>query len=292
MQSLYLALLLTLMTGYLTGQNYTPVIINGEVFFKTELLTDEGLVSSEVTVTNLITLDDVFYVRVFLRRGFEPDMLVGYLREDPGTSELFFRGLTGAQEELIYTMDLEVDDQISLPARWCDGQSGDLATVVATHTVEGRKEIVFDRQVGTGELCETLTFLEGVGPSATVMYAYLRDQPIQNGAAQRLCHAFRTDGVFYPTTTDTDFCGLMIVNTEEELASTQLRMWPNPVTEAVHFAGLAPDDRVHVFNAQGQLITQLRTDGPLDVSAWAAGVYVVRKTGKNDVAVYSRLLVQ
>ena len=51
-KSTFFSILAVFFFNTLGAQNYIPVIINGEVFFKTELETSDGLVLSEVTVAN------------------------------------------------------------------------------------------------------------------------------------------------------------------------------------------------------------------------------------------------
>ena len=261
----------------LKAQNYVPVIINGEVFFKTELETDAGPIDAEVTVANFEQIDGQLYNRVFFKRGFEADMLVGYLREDPGAGQMFFRTTTSSNEFLIYDIALTVGSVISLQARWCDGRSGDLAEVVAVRTSAGRRELVFDRQVGQVGICDTLRFIEGVGPSASVIFPYFRNALLPNGVAQRICHASRGGAIFYPPNTTTDLCGLTITSTADAPTSTTLlTVYPNLVRDQLTIAGLEPGQLLEVYTATGQLILRTPATASLDCSSWARGIYFLR----------------
>ena len=272
----------------ISAQTYTPVVINAEVFFRTELETSEGIIATEVTVANFEEIDGQLYNRVFFKRGFGADELVGYLREDPGTSEIYLRSLTDPTEFLVHDLRLEVDDVISLQARWCDGQSGDEARVVAVNEVDGRREIVFDRLVGDTEFCEPLRFLEGVGPNATLIFPFLRDAIPENGTAQRICHASHDNIIFYPINTDTDFCGDAITSTAG-LAPTFGRVFPNPASQQIFLEDLPPATSVQVINGQGQLIGSYQEPTSIDCSNWPAGMYFLQLQN-GDSQVVQKLL--
>ena len=269
------SLLFCLFFHALIGQVYTPIVINGEAFFSTELETSNGPLSAEVTVANFEKINGQLYNRVFFKRGFGADELIGYLREDPGTSQVFFRTTDNEQEFLVFDLELEVGDEITLQARWCDGQAGDLATVVAVNDVDGLKEIVFDREVGDNDICEQLRFLESVGPSATLIFPIFRDAIAENGTAQRICHASHNAVIYYPANSDVDFCGGNITSSEEA-EQAAMRIFPNPAADQIFFADFPPNAMVQVFNNQGQSLGVFTTNEALNCSNWPSGVYAIR----------------
>ena len=259
----------------LSGQSYTPVVINGEVFFRTELETSAGIVASEVTVANFEKINGQLYNRVFFKRGFGADELVGYLREDPGTSEIYFRTVGDPQEWLVMDLRLDVGDEITLAARWCDGLPGDVATVVAVNEVEGFREVVFDREVGESEFCEPLRFLEGVGPNATLIFPLLRNAIPENGSAQRICHASHENIIYYPANSDVDLCGDAITSTDD-LSVNTVKVFPNPVQDQLTIEGLPAEATISVFDSRGALMGQFPAQETLDCSRWPSGLYVLR----------------
>ena len=267
-----------------SAQTYTPVVINAEVFFRTELETIDGVIASEVTVANFEEINGQLYNRVFFKRGFGADELVGYLREDPGTSEIYFRSLTDPTEWLVHDLRLEVDDLINLQARWCDGQSGDEARVVAVNDVDGRRELVFDRLVGDSEFCEPLRFLEGVGPNATLIFPLLRDAIAENGTAQRICHASHDNVIFYPINTETDFCGDAITDTDK-LVESFGRIFPNPAQDQIFLTELPTATSVRVMNSHGQVVLELHSPTTNDCSTWPHGVYFLHLQSAGSQAI-------
>lgn len=259
----------------LSAQSYVPVVINGEVFFRTELETSEGIIAAEVTVANFIKIEGQLYNRVFFKRGFGADQLVGYLRENPGTSEIYFRTVDDPQEYLIFDLRLEEGDMINLQARWCDGQAGDMATVVAVNQVGDLRELVFDREVGDTEFCEPLRFLEGVGPNATLIYPLFRDAILENGTAQRICFASHENIIFYPSNSNVDLCGGSITSTDE-VAENSLRVFPNPAQDQINFSKLPANSSLQVFTSQGQLLGTYPASPTIDCSHWPSGMYLVK----------------
>lgn len=256
-------------------QNYLPVVINGEVFFKTELETSEGIVPAEVTIANFEKINGQLYNRVFFKRNLEADMFIGYLREDPGTGDIYFRTITNPQEFLVYDISLEVGESIILNARWCDGVAGDVATVVSVTETEGLREVVFDRQIGNDLICETLTFIEGVGPSASLIFPIFRNAIAENGVAQSLCHASHEAVIYYPAGTDTDLCGAGITSTDIPAQADAIKVFPNPVSTQLQVSGLPAGSTIVVYNGYGQVIPSVFTGQHFDSSKWPAGLYVL-----------------
>lgn len=258
------------------AQSYVPVIINGEVFFKTELETAQGLVLAEVTVANFEDVGGQLYNRVFFNRNNQGDMLVGYLREDPAAGQMYFRPSTGAVDLLVYDITLAPGQAVTLSARWCDGLPGDVATVVAADTVDGRRRVTFDRRVGNTDICEPLTFLESVGPNASVIFPYFRNAVPQNGVAMRLCHASREAVIYYPTGQSADFCGIDVTDEETPNPLADVRVFPNPFTDGLHVAAVAPVRMAALFGASGQRLLTTTDPARIDTHGLPPGLYVLQ----------------
>lgn len=257
------------------AQSYLPVVINGEVFFSTQLETSAGIVPAEVTVANFEKIDGQLYNRVFFKRDLEADMFIGYLREDPGAGDIYFRTTTDPQEYLVYDISLEVGESITLSARWCDGLAGDVATVVSVTEENGLREIVFDRQIGNDLICETLTFIEGVGPSASLIFPVFRNAILENGVAQSLCHASHEAVIYYPAGTNTDLCGSTITSTDSPLVAENIEVFPNPVSDQLQLRGLPQGSKVIVRNSYGQVVASPSNGAQMDTRNWTAGLYVL-----------------
>ena len=266
-------------------QDYIPVVINGEAFFRTELETSDGILAAEVTVANFEKIDGQLFNRVFFKRGFGADELVGYLREDPGTGSIFLRTVDNPQEWLVMDLSLEVGDMISLSARWCDGQPGSIATVIAVNDIDGLREIVFDREVGDTEFCEQLRFLESVGPNATLIFPFFRDAIAENGTAQRICHASHENIIYYPADSDVDFCGDAITSTETP-NNISIQLFPNPAYDQFRVKGLAPESWFRIFDGQGKTLGIFTATQTINCANWPSGMYHLQllSTNKKEIA--------
>lgn len=283
MKRIYISLWVSLFVLQLAAQSsFTPVIINGQVFFKTELeRTNDEVIFAEVTVTEFEQLGEVFYNRAFFKRGFEADMLVGYLREVPEEGQLFFRPLTSNEDILVYDISLEVGDQLTLAARWCDDENSNIAEVLRVDEVDNRRVLTFNRLVGESAICDTLRFIEGVGPSASVIFPHFQDAVVDNGAAMRICHASNNNVIFYPSSGEEDFCGLMITDTEDLDISAAFRAFPNPTRGIIQLSIPFAAGTLTLFDMYGQVLTQHAYQQTLDLSSYPAGIYVINWQAEN-----------
>lgn len=259
---------------HLQAQDYTPVVVNGDIFYKIDLEVAGGPLISEITVADFDLFDGEVYNRVFLKRGFNPDELIGHVREFPSLGQLYFRPL-GGSDQIVYDISLEVGDNISLSARFCDGENSIIAQVIAEETdEEGRRVLVFDRDVGDGDFCEPLRFIEGIGPNAGIILPYFAAASSSEGTAMRICHASRAGVVFYPPNVLTDFCGVPTTKTEEVF--NQLNpAYPNPFRERVFLPGVEATDVVRLFATTGRLVGQWRGLTELEVGDLPQGMYVL-----------------
>jgi hypothetical protein len=227
-----------------------PIAANGNVFFKTELEIQGGPLISEISIFDYDLIEGEIYYRVFFKRGFEADLLIGHFREDISTGTAVFRPLDG-EDILVYDISLEEGDQLVLPARWCDGIAHDTARVLSVTQEEGRRLLTFDRLVGGGEICEALTFREEIGPNASVIFPYFRGRSYQEGFALRLCHVARGGVIFYPAGATVDFCGVP-TSTGERLPAPRVQIFPTVFRDQLTLKGVEPDDEVLLLDLQGR----------------------------------------
>ncbi len=269
-----------LLTTQLMGQ-FTPVILNGEVFYKVELELAEGAIVSEVTIGDFDVLDGQVYQRAFLKRGFNADELIGHVREDPSIGQVVFRPLNG-NDQLSYDISLSVGESIDLNARWCDGQGDNTATVVSEEEdEEGRKVLTFDRQVGGAEICETLQFIEGIGPSAGIILPYFVGNDLTTGVALRICHVSRGGEIFYPMDVVFDLCGVPTTDTGE--AERQVfRVFPNPVINQLQLPDVLAEDQLELFDLMGRSLRQWQGQETINMADLPLGMYLleVRRNGR------------
>ncbi len=66
-----------------------------------------------------------------------------------------------------------------------------------------------------------------------------------------------------------------------------IELWPNPVNNTLHFSGAEELDVLTVFDLQGkQMMSQPTTDNTVDMSNFAAGVYLIRFSNKSQTLQY------
>ncbi|MCB0635447.1 MAG: hypothetical protein KDC54_02455 [Lewinella sp.] len=280
---------LLLLSAFALRAQYMPIAANGEVFFKTELEILGGPFISEITIIDFDVIDGKVYNRVFIKPGFEADMLIGHYLEDSGAGTAYFRPLDG-EDILVYDISLEVGDTLVLPARWCDGIAHDTATVVSVTEEDGRRLLTFDRQVGGGEICETLTFREEIGPSATLIFPYFVGRTYSEGIAMRVCHVARDEVIFYPPNAPVDFCGVPTPADELDQA-LPVSAFPTVFRDRLILRGVAAGDQCILYDFLGR--PRLLWPGevpPTTLSQLPAGAYVLRISRQGTPLLTQRLV--
>lgn len=284
----FLSICCLLLAPVLWGQ-YTPIAIGGEVFFKTELDIQGGPLISEITIIDFDVIEGQVYNRVFIKPGFAPDTLIGHYREDAAGGTAYFRPLEG-ENILVYDISLELGDSLVLQARWCDGMDHDTARVVAVTEEDGRRLVTFDRQVGGGEICETLTFREGIGPSASLIFPYFVGRSFPEGIAMRICHAARDEQIFYPPNVAIDFCGVP-TPAADRADYPSVRAYPTVFRDVFRLEGVAPADECQLWDISGRRVLRWRgAQAPVDLANLRPGAYILQVQGAATSGTILRLV--
>lgn len=269
MPNLLPVLLVLLLTGTTAFGQYRPILsadLEEEVFYKVIVEEDSVEEVSDLTIVNIDVIDGLVYRRAFLRQGFEPDSLIGHVREDSLAGQVFFRPLNAPAEVLVYDISLEEGDSFNIALNWCDGFPDDRLPVVSAVTqVGGRRLLTFDRSFRVGNECLPLQFVEGVGPSATLVWATDRTGSL------RFCRMRRNGELVFPAGT-VDQCGLDVTATEDRLPE-QLRFYPNPVSDRLFIEGWQEGDRVLIVDLLGRPAELSVQTGEGDTRQLPAGYY-------------------
>jgi hypothetical protein len=73
------------------------------------------------------------------------------------------------------------------------------------------------------------------------------------------------------------------------VAASAVQLFPNPTTGIVEISGLKDFEQIEIYNAAGNLLLELSTDGadklPVDLSPMPAGIYQVRLSGSQATVV-------
>ncbi len=266
---------------------FEPVLTNGEVLFKLEIALPDGSTElGEITVAEPIVVNGRFYRKVFFRYGTGGDSVIGYLREDTASGELWFLLESDQSEVKVQDLTLEPGDEITVPGSWCGPGSDATAQVVSAGIINDRWTVTFDRTFGDGDaFCETLQYIEGVGPNATIFYPYFAPTAELPGTAYRLCRMRRNGALIYPSPDATvDDCDLA-TPAEEAPRQNRLRAYPNPASETLTLDRLPADAGFWILaDAGGRIVAQQPIAGDmaqLAVGALPRGLYWLLVRGRD-----------
>ncbi|MFT4662338.1 MAG: hypothetical protein ACI8XB_002628 [Patiriisocius sp.] len=174
------------------------------------------------------------YKKVYLQAGISSmPSLVGFAREDEEEGKLWFHNILSDQENLVMDLTLEVGDTFNTYHEVGCGWSisgGPEATVIAVSVVGNRKTITLDRTFGAGNICDTLQFIEGVGPNATLFFQDTDINSDPSGFGYKVCQMYQEDSLVYPMSADIDLCDFSNPIAVKELSEVVVKVYPNPIS--------------------------------------------------------------
>jgi Secretion system C-terminal sorting domain len=157
--------------------------------------------------------------------------------------------------------------------------------VVEISAIENRKVITFDQGFGGGFICDSLKFIEGVGPNATLFFQSTElVEPY--GFAYRVCEMYQEDTLSFPLSSEYDSC-VNITSASEVLNSNDsFSIVPNPNNGSFVLKNNHPGSNLNnplftLFDLNGREIVSLKIDGGLPeqqvhLPHIAAGLYFYR----------------
>ena len=109
-----------------------------------------------------------------------------------------------------------------------------------------------------------------------LFFPYFKDALLENGAAQRLCHASHSAVIYYPANAESDFCGFGITPTSD-LENIDIKLFPNPTHDFITIT-LSDEQKlsdVLVYNVLGELVWKgsFEMETTINVSTFSTGIY-------------------
>ncbi|RME97790.1 MAG: T9SS C-terminal target domain-containing protein [Bacteroidetes bacterium] len=221
------------------------------------------------------TIAALSYRRVTYTGGGR-DFPGGFVRADTSSGRVWHRALNASTELLVQDLNLAVGDFITRRPNFSCSHLG-YATVrsVGTDTAD-RKVITLDCTFGGAIIYDTLQFIEGVGPNASLFWAcittdYRGDPSPRWNFAYAVCAQYQNGELRYAQ----NDCPLGTSTTEPTLASAVI--FPNPTAEKIHYRSERPVQNAQLYCFDGQLIrTHLSPDQTISLSYFPTGVYWLR----------------
>ena len=244
-----------------------------------------------------ISIDSINYHKVDI-----DTTLVGYLREDTVLGKTWFRGSSDTAEYLIMDLTLNLGDTFNLKMTFNSTVS---ASVIWIDTIGGRKRILFNYSIGTGFISENFSFIEGVGPNASVLYAIDDPTPVFDATNSPwgpmdyvflVCNKYHDTLLAYAWDTVNYGCG-QFVSIEDPLKSqARPQVLPNPSTGLVSLyfdPSFNLTRNVTIYDLSGRSLEEFVTQDSflqIDLCEYGSGVYVYRVTDRQSSA-HGRIII-
>jgi hypothetical protein len=275
--------LLSLGIGRTFGQPYkslfgaTQTSWNVAYFVMSDWTLTDSLIVCNDTIINSYTYK---YVKDIGSMNFD-----GFLREDTMTGEVWYKDKSYNQEEfLIMDLSLNVGDTFIMHKSQFPEDS--IAVVDSIKYNGGSKIIFLSPKIVLWN--ENLTFIEGIGPNAGIIFQLYQTVNFYPEGSRLLC-SYKDDIQAYTNTGPPFYgkCHVLLGSIEENQSeNSELRVFPNPSIDKVQieYDGYKPYS-LEVFDYTGKYIESrenifsLRYE--LDMTDYIGGLYFIKTIG-ND----------
>ncbi len=294
---------LFLFMPYPVNGQYLPILSANKTVHNIKIEPFDALIDGTITVRGDTIVNQTEYKKVFLKAEYRQESVVGFVRESTGHDRLWFLNSLDNQEHLIMDLALEVGDTFdTFYEADCsiNGQGGGLAKVVEITNIEGRKTIILDRGFGGGFICDSLKFIEGVGPNSSFFFQTTGLDYDIYGIGYKLCRVYHDDTLSFPVLPELDLCGLPTSVDDANYPIEKFSIVPNPVNEEFDLTRNTtvplPISPVFLslFDLNGKRILQKVLDNtlinPINISHLPGGCYLYRISTKNTIVQTGKII--
>ncbi|MBL4755884.1 MAG: T9SS type A sorting domain-containing protein [Flavobacteriales bacterium] len=251
-----------------------------------------------MSLGDTITIDSAVYRKVDMN-----STLLGYLREDTVVGKAWFWGANDSAEYLIMDMSLNLGDTFKLKTTF---NSTFDVPVIWIDTIGGRKRILFNYTIGTGFIGENFSFIEGVGPNASLVYSIDDPTPVYNAAPGPwgpndyvflVCNKYQDTNLVYAWDTVNFGCGQFVDIRETEKYPDIVRVSPNPSEGVVSIYSDPFNNRnknFTVYDLTGRALKRFSLMSSVikvDLSTYGKGVYLYRVSDGRS-SDYGRIIIE
>jgi len=248
---------------------YQPVLSAEKTGYDIQIGVFDAVLVGVLRVQGDTVINQFTYKKVFITVDPFGESLVGFVRENTDAGKMWFLNKLDDQEYLIMDLELEVDDTFNTFYEYdCYSSGPGIAKVVTISMLESRKVITLDRSFGGGFICDTLKFIEGVGPNATLFFQSTTLDYDASGFYYRICEMYQEDTLSFPLFSEFDSC-VSITSASEVLKSDgSFSIVPNPNTGSFVLKNNHPGSSLNnplftLFDLNGREIVSLTIDGSL-----------------------------
>jgi hypothetical protein len=232
---------------------------------------------NDLYLADTITFNDTLYNKVFIENNIPFNGLVGYFREDSVLGKAWFWGLNDTSEYLIMDLGLAIGDSIYVKMEPYGYQ---YAFITDIEYVCGRKTLTTDYHYGGGIIYEFLTFIEGVGPNASLLYQVDTDfsQEIDYQFGFMVCKKYHDFDMVYAW--DTVNYGCFSTDIEDKYYSESKEKINQKVNDrTLYFECNISIDKVFLYDINGKALINRKVNkkaGYINLNDFQTGVYLIK----------------
>jgi len=187
-----------------------PVLSSDKTDYVIKMEPLDVLLDGVIRIQGDTAINQLDYKKVFILIEPFGEFPVGFVREDAVLGKMWMLYESNNQEYLIMNLELGAGDVFNtsyMSDCGISGPGGSTARVAEITEVENRKVIVFDRGFGGGYICDSLKFIEGIGPNATLFFQNTGLNSQIAGLAYKICRLYQEDTLSFPLFSAVDLCG-------------------------------------------------------------------------------------
>jgi hypothetical protein len=282
-----LILLITFNSVNLKAQ-YSPIVTGDSASWLLKHEMYDMAQTQNLWLGNTVTINSKKYHQTNIENGKKHPLMIGYFREDNATGKAWFMGINDTSENLIMDLGLAEGDSIEVKMY---GHENRYAKVIAVETLNGKKTLTTNFKFGGGYINEYLTFIEGVGPNASILFQ------LDNTTADRInslfgflvCKKYTDNTLVYAWDTIHLTCGQMYQYTGE-FQPDGIMVYPNPKSYCLKVSG-QQKLTTEIYNTSGRCV--LRTDEKeIMIDHLKPQIYLVKILKDNKVIHQARIAIE
>jgi hypothetical protein len=272
---------------------YEPIIKSEGVLWK---LTHEHWdypVNVEINLSDTISIDSNVYTKVLFDNTVIGGVgyyngLGGYLREDTTSGKAWFKGVADTVEHLIMDLSLQLGDSIYvhiLPF------SPSFAKITSIDTIQNRKVLTTDYFYGGGIIYEYLRFIEGVGPSASLLHQieYETRNVFETDFSYKVCNMFIGATSSYEDSCPTFISVKDIIKNEDIIG-----LYPNPSSGDIYLENIVNPTTINIFDTHNKLVYKevlTSNSNRINVSI-PKGIYLYHLISNTEISTGKLVIIQ
>ncbi len=228
-----------------------------------------------------ITIDSKKYYETYINYDYSSTSdLVGYFREDTTVGRAWFKGKNDSIEQLVMDLMLKIGDTVWIDTDYSYSSNG-YEIVSDVYYSNGRKIIGTKINFGGGYISDSLSFIEGVGPNASILFMieFATGNDINFQLGYGVCEKYAGDNIVYerdPINHECYYNGTHSIDAD----GATLQIYPIPAYDQLYISSnFLSIERAYIYNIDGSFMESLSINSnthTIDISEYTSGLYFIK----------------